>query len=332
LDGLRQAGIVLAAATAGLLRLLAMFRPPTLRELFLAAFLAGLLLPLIPFAVGFPGLASAGALPLWLELALAAATGGALAAWGLSALLKRSLTVVEEAMRAENPEACRHKLATLPAWAPAEVHALQQGLARLARQAEARLAQQLAHNEELRQRLEEASRNLAVANEALATRAFTDQVTGLGNRRALWRRLAHWERAAPDSYSPMQLLLFRLEDLNTLEAWLGPEAQDAVLATVAQRLERAARPQDFLVRYGCNEFLLLMRRCPPEVAAQRAQQIRETLLREPVQVKGEAIPLKIALGTARLEAPLSRPTFAQLLRAAAQATAEAGTASFPVAD
>ena len=250
-----------------------------------------------------------------------AAIGAVLAAWGLAEWLKRSLTVLEEATRAESHEACRQRLITLPAWAPAELHALQQALARLSRQHEASLAEQTAHREHLRRRLEEASRNLAEANERLAARPFTDQATGLGNRRALWQRLARWERAAPDSYSPLQLLLFRLDKLSTLETRLGPEATDAVLAAVARRLEEAARPEDFLVRYGCNEFLLLMQRCPPEAAARRAQQIHQALLREPIRIKGEAIPLEIASGTAQLDGPLTRPGFAKLAQAATRAAA-----------
>lgn len=172
---------------------------------------------------------------------------------------------------------------------------------------------------ELSRQLDEARRNLGDANSRLAARTFIDDLTHLGNRRALDRRLSDWERASPETYLPLQALLFRLENHQRIRELYGPKAGDGVLTHVAAVLDQQSRPGDFVVRYGCNEFLLLLRRCPADTARQRAEAIRTAILERRPLVEGRPLPLELSVGLAGSESPLSGPAFTQLLEAATRA-------------
>ncbi|MEO7058264.1 MAG: diguanylate cyclase [Lapillicoccus sp.] len=83
--------------------------------------------------------------------------------------------------------------------------------------------------------------------------AELDQLTGLNNRRYL-------ERFLGDQDSPADLvaMLVDVDNLKAInDAW-GHDAGDAVLTTVARVLREQSRPGDVLIRWGGDEFLLLL--------------------------------------------------------------------------
>jgi diguanylate cyclase (GGDEF)-like protein len=111
-------------------------------------------------------------------------------------------------------------------------------LAELARRAAAAGSDILAHNE-------------------LREQAFTDPLTGLGNRRSL---RADLERrcASADTASPSLLLLFDLDGFKSYNDTFGHLAGDSLLALLGSRLSAAARPHGAAYRLGGDEFCVLM--------------------------------------------------------------------------
>ena len=97
-------------------------------------------------------------------------------------------------------------------------------------------------------------RNLALAE----SRASTDALTGLPNRRAiqdtLKRMVAHSGRAA----SPLAAALIDLDHFKLINDTSGHEQGDAVLAAVGDVLSSALRASDFVGRNGGEEFVLLL--------------------------------------------------------------------------
>jgi diguanylate cyclase (GGDEF)-like protein len=88
-------------------------------------------------------------------------------------------------------------------------------------------------NDELAQLVERATRGLQAANSQLAQQAMVDDLTKLSNRRALWQRISDLEQAQADSYLPVQLLLFDLDNFKEVNDTLGHAAGDEVLMHVA---------------------------------------------------------------------------------------------------
>ncbi|WP_432482265.1 GGDEF domain-containing protein [Kineococcus esterisolvens] len=114
---------------------------------------------------------------------------------------------------------------------------------------------------------------MAEQNERQGRAALTDPTTGLGNRRRLQQVL---ER--PDQrYSAV---LVDLDGLRAANDEHGPETGDAVLRRVAALMVENCREDDVLVRYGGDEFVVLMPAerpgaTPADVASQLLQAVRE---------------------------------------------------------
>lgn len=260
--------------------------------------------------------------------ALAALSAATLGLWA-ARLAGRSLAAVS-AFLTRGPQTGQPVTPPLlPRFAPVELEALQRAAAAHAREAAQRLTTAETQIAELRQQLAAASRNLEQANHELSGRRFIDDLTRLSNRRALWRRLSDLERTSPHTYTPVQVLLFRLANFQAIQDRFGPQAADRVLARVAAILERESRGGDFVVRYGTAEFLVLLRRCPAETAQARAQAMRVAVLAEPLRVAGQPVELEVCVGTAQADGGLSRLSFTQLMQSAQRALECSRSATTP---
>jgi diguanylate cyclase (GGDEF)-like protein len=164
-----------------------------------------------------------------------------------------------------------------------------------------------------------ATKSLQEANAKLATQVFIDDLTKLNNRRALWQRVSDMEQASPESYSPVQVLLFDLDNFKEINDTYGHAGGDQVLSHVAAVIDSETREGDFVVRYGGDEFLIVMRHCLATMAQQRAEAIRDAVLSTPILMDGRPIVITMSVGIAESESRLSRPSFTELLKAADEA-------------
>ncbi|WP_342361961.1 GGDEF domain-containing protein [Terrarubrum flagellatum] len=149
----------------------------------------------------------------------------------------------------------------------------------------------------------------------LATLAFQDPLTHLGNRAAVTRRLA---RLADDlaegpeaSFAVMALDLDRFKQINDQ---LGHMAGDALLIEVAARIAQAVPRNAFVGRNGGDEFVVVAGpRATYASARQIAQQIVETVSR-PIALKAGPVEVGVSIGVAF--APAHGETTDRLLEAA----------------
>ncbi len=85
----------------------------------------------------------------------------------------------------------------------------------------------------------------------LATR---DWLTGVGNRSMLWERA---QRAVAAATSSLTVVFIDLDFFKAINDRHSHEAGDRVLRAVAERVRDAVRPEDTVVRWGGDEFLVL---------------------------------------------------------------------------
>ncbi len=95
-----------------------------------------------------------------------------------------------------------------------------------------------------------------------ATQAATDPLTGLGNRSALRRRL---DAATGD----VTLVAIDLDGFKPVNDVHGHATGDEVLQVVAERLRSVVREDDLVVRFGGDEFAVVLADDAPEEAAGR---------------------------------------------------------------
>lgn len=126
----------------------------------------------------------------------------------------------------------------------------------------------------------------------LAALAYTDSLTGLGNRSRLHEVLV----AALAGHDPVALVFLDLDAFKAVNDGFGHTAGDTVLMAVADRICRTVRQQDTVVRLGGDEFVVVV---TGEVSAsvdQLAERMRLAVL-EPVDIDGRLLRIGVSCGT-----------------------------------
>jgi diguanylate cyclase (GGDEF)-like protein len=122
--------------------------------------------------------------------------------------------------------------------------------------------------------------------------AYTDALTGLGNRRNLMRALSEDVVAGDRSV----LLAIDLDGFKNVNDVRGHDVGDAVLVEVGRRLRANLRPGDLAARLGGDEFAVLMWAGPEE--AYRVAQRLLAVLGEGYDVDGSPVYLSASIGLA----------------------------------
>lgn len=131
--------------------------------------------------------------------------------------------------------------------------------------------------------------------------AATDPLTGLLNRRELFRRAeTELERARRYEHS-LSTILLDVDHFKNINDTYGHAAGDSVLVSLAQLLTREIRAVDLAARYGGEEFMLLLPETSLERAYGIAERIRSTVADTPVMVDGQTIRFTISLGVTSSE-------------------------------
>ncbi|NOY41367.1 MAG: GGDEF domain-containing protein [Planctomycetes bacterium] len=95
--------------------------------------------------------------------------------------------------------------------------------------------------------------------ESSAEYAFRcDALTGLPDRRELSAHRSRWQQFAPDRRVPHAVLFMDLDNFKQINDRHGHATGDHILATLATRWKRFIRDDDLLVRYGGDEFVILL--------------------------------------------------------------------------
>ncbi len=102
------------------------------------------------------------------------------------------------------------------------------------------------------------------AAEQLRYAARHDELTGLPNR-AYLMHILH-DRLATAELGEVAVLFVDLDHFKTINDSLGHEVGDQLLQTVADRLRSALRDHDLLARFGGDEFIVVMKGEPIDVA------------------------------------------------------------------
>jgi diguanylate cyclase (GGDEF)-like protein len=116
---------------------------------------------------------------------------------------------------------------------------------------------------------------LAEANAELLALSSTDRLTGLPNRRAYDLRLNELWELATDSKQSISAIMVDVDHFKRLNDTHGHPYGDRVLQRIGQLLQQALRVEnDFVARFGGEEFVVLLPGSQPDVALKVAERIR----------------------------------------------------------
>jgi diguanylate cyclase (GGDEF)-like protein/PAS domain S-box-containing protein len=125
--------------------------------------------------------------------------------------------------------------------------------------------------------------------------SYTDQLTGLANRRALMRELLAYRRRAGQQGTLLVIDLHGLAEINDAR---GREIGDAVLTEVGRRIRSLLRDGDVPARLGGDEFAVLTG--DSAVLAYALATRIVTVLGEPYDLPGNVVELHTSVGLAEL--------------------------------
>jgi len=134
----------------------------------------------------------------------------------------------------------------------------------------------------------------------IETMASTDKLTGLLNRHAfgiLIEKLLAGNRRAP---RPISFLLCDLDHFKEVNDRYGHRIGDQVLTSVARQLAATLREADFAIRWGGEEFLLVLPGCPLDEALTVAEKLRHAVAAAQPSPDEPLIRVTMSLGVSEL--------------------------------
>ena len=125
--------------------------------------------------------------------------------------------------------------------------------------------------------LQESSQQLAemrVSLDSARREALTDGLTGIGNRKAFDLMLQEAMEASLRDEQPLSLLMIDIDHFKAFNDTHGHLVGDHVLKLVARMLTECIKGRDTAVRYGGEEFAIILPRTSLENATKLAEQVR----------------------------------------------------------
>jgi two-component system cell cycle response regulator len=152
----------------------------------------------------------------------------------------------------------------------------------------------------------------AHARRRLQHRAAVDDLTGLGNLSMFRARLAEEHKRVSRYGSPLSLAMIDVDKLKSINDQRGHVAGSDVLRAIGDVLRRHARTTDLAVRYGGDEFVVLL----PQTTLAEASVFAERVPSEIARLAVHGLYPTVSIGVAFLNGPDSDETDAQFLQRA----------------
>jgi diguanylate cyclase (GGDEF)-like protein len=142
-------------------------------------------------------------------------------------------------------------------------------------------------------------RSRAEASERMSQELAThDPLTGLGNRSKMIQRLEHAARARADQRKLLALVFIDLDGFKAINDAHTHAAGDRVLQEVARRIQSIVRPHDTVVRWGGDEFLVLLEQLDDEAIGRQVAERITAVVADPVPFSGQELRVTASVGLA----------------------------------
>ncbi len=127
---------------------------------------------------------------------------------------------------------------------------------------------------------------------------YRDVVTNLPDRRALESHRGKWKRDAAGEKVPHALLFLDLDNFKQINDDLGHATGDRVLTILAERWLKSLRGTDLIVRYGGDEFVVLLAGIRSEKDAKPIIERLVMVTSQPITLGDSLIEITASIGVA----------------------------------
>jgi diguanylate cyclase (GGDEF)-like protein len=128
--------------------------------------------------------------------------------------------------------------------------------------------------------------------------SITDPLTGVYNRRSFMELADQLLARSARSNSSSALLMIDIDHFKRINDQHGHSTGDEALKAFVARIQPCLRDEDILVRFGGEEFCVLMPGADGEGALTLAERIREHVAAEPIEAEGTSIAVTVSIGIA----------------------------------
>ena len=133
--------------------------------------------------------------------------------------------------------------------------------------------------------------------------ALIDQLTGLFNRRYLDNSIENLAAGAVRRKSALGLLMCDMDFFKQVNDEYGHDVGDEVLKQLSNILLDSVRSSDIVVRFGGEEFLIILNDCQEGKETEVAEKIREAVASHTFRFSGGSLKKTVSVGTCRYPFP-----------------------------
>jgi diguanylate cyclase (GGDEF)-like protein len=147
-------------------------------------------------------------------------------------------------------------------------------------------------------RLRDSQERLREANRRLEQMVRTDALTGLGNRRLFNERMRQEWKLSQRLEFPVALLMIDIDHFKHVNDEKGHTAGDEVLRHLGALLDHSTRESDTCVRFGGEEFAVILPATTQSQAEHLADVLREEIAAAPCGHQQVTVSIGVAAGNA----------------------------------
>ncbi|WP_456451223.1 GGDEF domain-containing protein [Hydrogenimonas sp.] len=121
-------------------------------------------------------------------------------------------------------------------------------------------------------------------------KSFIDPLTGAYNRKFLYEVLAN------GNFAEYQIIMYDVDHFKRVNDTYGHDVGDEVLKVLTARIQKMLREEDYLIRFGGEEFIIFLHAHDPEEAKEVALRIKKSIETSPFVIGDNILSLTISLG------------------------------------
>jgi len=130
-------------------------------------------------------------------------------------------------------------------------------------------------------------------------KAVRDELTGIYNRKLLQQQFDYFVRDAKAHHVSLSIIFFDIDCFKDFNDTYGHLVGDEVLQEVARLVRSNIRNSDIVIRWGGEEFLVLLPKEPLQIAIDLAEKLRRKV--EQAMFTRQKLSVKISLGVVELK-------------------------------
>ncbi|VAW48480.1 diguanylate cyclase/phosphodiesterase (GGDEF & EAL domains) with PAS/PAC sensor(s) [hydrothermal vent metagenome] len=136
-------------------------------------------------------------------------------------------------------------------------------------------------------------------NKKLEKMAFTDELTGLFNRRGMLKKFEAMDELSKTNQLTLSFIIADLDDFKVFNDTMGHVSGDAYLADLGQSLLAMANKTTVIGRWGGEEFAVCMLGTDLNQAFEFSEKIRQTVVQIPMPPEMKKQNMTVSLGVSQ---------------------------------